>query len=71
MISDSQPTMAAKQFERFNRLSKSDRLRVTLQMCAEMRRFALDGIRHRKPGLNEAEVKSELVRMLYGSAQPQ
>lgn len=67
MVSDTHAAIAAMHRENYSRLTKEDRLSLTLQICAEMRRLALDGLRHRRPELSEEELKRELMRMLYGS----
>jgi hypothetical protein len=70
MLSDTHPNVAAMQREMFRRMTKEERLRLTLDLCDEMRDLALGGLRHRRPQLSEADLQRELNRMLYGSSFP-
>jgi hypothetical protein len=70
MISDTHPEVAAMQREMLRRMTKEERLRLTLELCDNMRALALDGLRHRRPELSEAELQRELKIMLYGTGSP-
>jgi hypothetical protein len=67
MISDTHPEVAARQQEMFRRMTKEERLRLTLDLCDDMRALAMHGLRHRRPELSEGELRRELIRVLYGS----
>lgn len=70
MISDTHPKAALVQQEIFRRMTTSERLHMALEMSESIRNVALDGLRSRRPELNEEELKRELLRIMYGFTPP-
>lgn len=66
--SDTSPEAAAVQEEIFRRMSPSQRFRMAIEMSESMRNLALEGLRSRRPELNEQELSRELMRLMYGFA---
>lgn len=71
MVSDTTPDAAAIQQDIFRRMTTEQRLRIALEMSDSMRNVALAGLRSRRPELNEAELRRELMRIMYDFVPPQ
>jgi hypothetical protein len=52
------------QIRAFRRLSPSERMAIACQMSDEIRQVSADGIRHRHPGMTDAEVNSAVRQLL-------
>lgn len=70
MISDTDPKIAAMQQAMFRRMTKEQRLQLTMELCDSIRSVALDGIRMRHPHFTPEEQKRELLRVMYGFVPP-
>jgi hypothetical protein len=46
------------------------RLRMALEASAMARKFFESGVRSRNPGMDDDEIKREVVRLLYGVELP-
>ena len=70
MLSDTSPEAAAIQHEIFRRMTPEQRVRLAIEMSESMRNVALAGLRSRCPHLNETELFSELLRVMYDFVPP-
>jgi hypothetical protein len=66
MALDSAPDALAVQREVWQRIGPTARIRLAVEMSEEARRIALAGARSREPMLSDAELRSRLLRSLYG-----
>lgn len=63
---DTSEKAAAIQEELLDRLGPGGRVELAMRMSNLAREFARAGLRAQRPGLSEAELNRELVRMFYG-----
>ena len=66
MLSDTNPSAAAIQREIFRRMTTEERLRTALEMSESMRNVSLEGLRSRRPDLDDDGSRRELMRIMYG-----
>lgn len=66
MISDTNPRVAAMQAEKFRRMTPQQRVEICFQMSDDIRAISLDGLRSRRPELDERQLRRELRRIMYG-----
>ena len=52
------------QLQVFRRLSPAERVAIACQMSDEIRQVSADGIRHRYPGMTDAEVNTAVRQLL-------
>ena len=65
---DTSPEAFAVQALGFRRLSTSDRLRLALELCDEMRALCDAGVRRRHPEFGEGQVREEVRRIVLDVA---
>jgi len=70
MPSDTSPEASTVQQEIFGRMTAAERLRLALEMSESVRNVALAGLRSRRPELDAAGLRRELMRVLYGFVMP-
>jgi hypothetical protein len=63
---DTAADVAQVQLDAQRRLGLAGRFRITVEMSEFARDLARAGLRARRPGLSERELRLELVRQLYG-----
>jgi hypothetical protein len=64
---DTSPRQLERYFELLRRLTPAERLRIASATTRRMRAMAEAGIRRRHPEANEAEVRAEMIELLYGA----
>lgn len=67
MISDTTPAARAVLTELYRKAGPGRRAMMALRMSDEGRAIALSGIRFRRPGATEAQVRRELATILLGA----
>ncbi len=65
---DTSPAATARYAELLRQLRPEQRLRAAMGLSRATRRLAEAGVRLRNPSASEAEVRRELVVVLYGEA---
>lgn len=65
---DTSPEAFAVQAMWFRRLSPSERLRLAMEMCDEMRSLCDAGVRRRHPEFGEGQVREEVARIVLDVA---
>lgn len=63
---DTAPCQLERYYELLRRLTPAERLRIASAATRRMRAVAEAGIRARYPRASQAEVRAELIELLYG-----
>lgn len=65
-LADTAPEARRRQLAIYRSMSPEQRVEIAFAMSEEARQLAIDGIRARKPFLDEGGVRHELLRLLHG-----
>jgi len=57
-----------RQIDAYRAMTPDDRMALGVELSEAMREVTLDGIRSRRPGLDEQHVVEELIRLWHGGA---
>jgi hypothetical protein len=63
---DTSPEQIERYFRLLRDMTPAQRLRASAAATRRMRLFAEAGVRKRHPGADEATVRREMIRLLYG-----
>jgi hypothetical protein len=63
---DTSPAAAELQYEVLRRFTPAQRLRMAFEMSEFARSLSRAGLRRRRPELDERQLDTELIRMMYG-----
>lgn len=67
MATDTTARALAIQESIFRRMTAEQRLRIALEMSDTIRELALAGLRARRRDLDDAGLRRELLRLMYGT----
>jgi hypothetical protein len=62
---DTSPDVFWRQIEYYRRIGRAGRMRLMEELCEGGRRLASDGVRKRHPEFHDAQVRREVIRILY------
>jgi hypothetical protein len=63
---DTSPAAHTRQIELYRRVGPERRAEIAAELSEAIREISRQGIRGRHPGLSEAEITRELLRIFYG-----
>lgn len=67
-LADTDAKASEAYFAAFDSISGSARVERAVEMAEEAKTLAIAGIRYRQPGLSEAQVHAEWLRLVHGEA---
>lgn len=65
-LADTAPEARRRQLAIYRSMSPERKVEIALAMSEEARQLSIDGIRARKPHLDDEGVRRELLRLLHG-----
>ena len=65
-LADTAPEARRRQLAVYRSMSPERKVEIALAMSEEARQLSMDGIRARKPHLDDEGVRRELLRLLHG-----
>lgn len=65
---DTDPAVQLALYRRLGKLSREERLRRMIQLCAYGRQVMIAGIRKKQPDITEPQILEELAKRLLGEA---
>lgn len=68
VVADTSSEARRRQLEVYRRMTPQERVAAAVSMSEEAKGITLDGIRVRRPGLGDAAVLAEWMRILHGEA---
>lgn len=63
---DTTAEVRRRQIEAYRAMTPDDRMALGVELSEAMREVTLDGIRSRRPGLDEQHAVAELIRLWHG-----
>ncbi len=66
MLDDTTPEALAVQLRVLRRIGPAGRLAMTFELSDNVRQIVRDGVRHRHPDWDEACIRREMFRLVYG-----
>lgn len=66
MLNDTTPEALAVQIKGLRGLDMAGRAAMTFELSANVRQIVRDGVRHRHPDWDEACIRRETFRLVYG-----
>lgn len=63
---DTSPAIHAQQIERYRAMSPARKLELVFELSAAVDALLAAGIRRRRPAIDEASLRAEMLRLKYG-----